>query len=48
MMLVYAILLSMALHCALLYTPFLQGVFGIVPLGFEEWKLVLAWSVPIM
>lgn len=48
MMLVYAICLSMALHFALLYTPFLQGIFGIVPLGWEEWKLVLAWSAPII
>ncbi|KAH0295002.1 calcium ATPase, partial [Aureobasidium melanogenum] len=48
MMLVYAICLSMALHFALLYIPFLQGIFGIVPLGMEEWKLVLAWSAPII
>jgi Ca2+ transporting ATPase len=48
MMLVYAICLSMALHFALLYIPFLQGIFGIVPLGMAEWKLVLAWSAPII
>ncbi|KAG9562772.1 calcium ATPase, partial [Aureobasidium melanogenum] len=48
MMLVYAICLSMALHFALLYIPFLQGIFGIVPLGMEEWKLVLGWSAPII
>ncbi|KAI5199731.1 calcium ATPase [Aureobasidium subglaciale] len=48
MMLVYAICLSMALHFALLYTPFLQGIFGIIPLGWGEWKLVLAWSAPII
>jgi Ca2+ transporting ATPase len=48
MMLVYAICLSMALHFALLYTPFLQGIFGIVPLGWDEWKLVLGWSAPII
>lgn len=48
MILVYAIALSMALHFALLYTPFLQGIFGIVPLGWAEWKLVLLWSAPIM
>ncbi|KAK3061726.1 hypothetical protein LTR53_019671, partial [Teratosphaeriaceae sp. CCFEE 6253] len=33
MVLVYAITLSMLLHFGLLYTPFLQGIFGIVPLG---------------
>lgn len=48
MILVYAITLSMALHFALLYTPILQSVFGIVPLGWEEWKVVLAWSAPII
>lgn len=48
MILVYAIALSMALHFALLYTPLLQGIFGIVPLGWEEWKIVLAWSAPII
>lgn len=48
MILVYAITLSMALHFALLYTPVLQGLFGIVPLGWDEWKLVLAWSIPII
>ncbi|KAK5123882.1 hypothetical protein LTR85_002078 [Meristemomyces frigidus] len=48
MILVYAIALSMALHFALLYTPFLQGIFGIVPLGWDEWKIVLGWSAPII
>lgn len=48
MILVYAIALSMALHFGLLYTPVLQSVFGIVPLGWTEWKLVLAWSAPII
>lgn len=48
MILVYAITLSMALHFALLYTPILQGIFGIVPLGWDEWKIVLAWSAPII
>lgn len=48
MVLVYAICLSMALHFALLYIPFLQGIFGIVPLGWAEWQLVLGWSAPIL
>lgn len=48
MVLVYAITLSMVLHFALLYTPFLQGIFGIVPLGWPEWKIVLGWSAPII
>lgn len=48
MVLVYAITLSMVLHFVLLYTPFLQGIFGIVPMGWGEWYLVLGWSAPIM
>lgn len=48
MMLVYAITLSMALHFALLYTPFLQGLFQIVPLNIEEWKAVMYISLPII
>ncbi|CBX90378.1 similar to calcium-transporting atpase sarcoplasmic/endoplasmic reticulum type [Plenodomus lingam JN3] len=48
MMLVYAIMLSMALHFALLYVPVLQGLFSVVPLGWGEWKAVLAISGPII
>ena len=48
MMLVYAITLSMALHFILLYTPILQSVFGIVPLNWDEWQIVLGWSAPII
>lgn len=38
MILVYAIALSMALHFSLLYTPILQGIFGIVPRLSEQEK----------
>ncbi|KAI0176195.1 calcium-transporting ATPase sarcoplasmic/endoplasmic reticulum type [Hypoxylon sp. FL1284] len=48
MMLVYAIALSMALHFALLYTPFLQGLFSILPLNWNEWKAVLLISAPVI
>ncbi|KAL2022660.1 hypothetical protein VTK56DRAFT_4741 [Thermocarpiscus australiensis] len=48
MMLVYAIGLSMALHFALLYTPFLQTLFSILPLNWTEWKAVLAISAPVI
>lgn len=48
MILVYAISLSMALHFALLYTPFLQSLFSIVPLNWNEWKAVLVISIPVM
>ncbi|GMF78777.1 unnamed protein product [Aspergillus oryzae] len=48
MMLVYAIILSMTLHFAILYIPFLQGLFSILPLNWVEWKAVLAISAPVM
>lgn len=48
MMLVYAIILSMTLHFAILYIPFLQGLFAILPLDWTEWKAVLAISAPVV
>ncbi|KAL8950071.1 MAG: hypothetical protein Q9222_003874 [Ikaeria aurantiellina] len=48
MVLVYAISLSMALHFALLYTPFLRGLFSIVALNWNEWKAVLWISIPVI
>lgn len=48
MMLVYAIALSMALHFGLLYTPFLQTLFSILPLNWPEWQAVLIISAPVM
>ncbi|RAH72683.1 calcium-transporting ATPase [Aspergillus aculeatinus CBS 121060] len=47
-MLVYAIILSMSLHFAILYVPFLQGLFSILPLGWKEWQAVLAISAPVI
>ncbi|TEA16400.1 Calcium-transporting ATPase sarcoplasmic/endoplasmic reticulum type [Colletotrichum sidae] len=48
MKLVYAIALSMALHFALLYTPFLQNLFSILPLNWNEWKAVVYISAPVI
>ena len=48
MMLVYAIALSMALHFGLLYIPFLQELFQILPLNMLEWKAVVYISAPVM
>ncbi|KAL1972387.1 hypothetical protein VTN31DRAFT_6801 [Thermomyces dupontii] len=47
-MLVYAITLSMALHFAILYVPFLRTLFSILPLTWSEWKAVLAISAPVI
>lgn len=46
--LIYAIALSMVLHFAILYTPFLQGLFSIVPLNWPEWQAVLLLSAPVI
>ncbi|KKA27395.1 hypothetical protein TD95_000482 [Thielaviopsis punctulata] len=48
MILVYAITLSMALHFALLYIPFLQSLFSILPLNVAEWKAVVVISAPVL
>lgn len=48
MKLIYAIALSMILHFAILYTPFLQGLFSIVPLNWPEWQAVLLISAPVI
>ncbi|KAI9848687.1 MAG: hypothetical protein M1837_006774 [Sclerophora amabilis] len=48
MILVYAVTLSMVLHFALLYIPFLQGLFSIIPLNGNEWKTVIAISLPVI
>lgn len=48
MMLVYAVILSMTLHFAILYIPFLQSLFSILPLNWTEWKAVLVVSAPVV
>jgi Ca2+ transporting ATPase len=48
MKLVYAIALSMALHVAILYVPFLQALFQVSPMTQEEWIAVLWISTPVM
>ncbi|EPS27599.1 hypothetical protein PDE_02542 [Penicillium oxalicum 114-2] len=47
-MLIYAITLSMILHFAILYIPFLQTLFAILPLNWTEWKAVLVISAPVI
>jgi P-type Ca2+ transporter type 2A len=48
MKLIYAIILSMVLHLAILYVPFLQGLFSIGPLNWTEWQAVLVISIPVI
>ncbi|XP_022745557.1 calcium-transporting ATPase 1, endoplasmic reticulum-type-like [Durio zibethinus] len=46
--LVLAMSVSFGLHFLILYVPFLARVFGIVPLSFNEWLLVLAVAFPVI
>lgn len=46
--LIVAIVVSMVLHFAILYVPFLASLFGVTPLNWVEWKAVLAISAPVV
>eukprot|EP00162_Nutomonas_longa_P013152 comp21434_c1_seq1/m.46443 comp21434_c1_seq1/g.46443 ORF comp21434_c1_seq1/g.46443 comp21434_c1_seq1/m.46443 type:complete len:322 (-) comp21434_c1_seq1:115-1080(-) len=46
--LILAVILSMLLHFAILYIPFLANVFSVAPLNLEEWKIVFWFSLPII
>ncbi|KAL8271131.1 hypothetical protein Esti_004942 [Eimeria stiedai] len=39
---------SVAVHCVIVYNPFLSRVFGVVPLSAMDWSYVLIWSFPII
>lgn len=46
--LILAIAVSMGLHITILYTPWLADAFGVVPLSYNEWLLVLLFSFPVI
>lgn len=46
--LLVAMAVSFGLHFVILYVPFLASIFSIVPLTFNDWMLVLAFSVPVI
>ncbi|KAF3780311.1 Calcium-transporting ATPase 1 endoplasmic reticulum-type [Nymphaea thermarum] len=46
--LLVAMSLSFALHCVILYVPFLADIFGIVPLSSSEWCVVILVSFPVV
>ena len=46
--LIAAIFASIGIHCVILYIPFFNDIFGILPLDTSEWLLVLAFSVPVV
>lgn len=46
--LIYAIILSLFLHFIILYIPYLQKIFSIVPLNWTEWQMATFISLPII
>ncbi|KAL4853336.1 Calcium-transporting ATPase 2 [Chlorella vulgaris] len=46
--LLVAMVVSLGLHAVILYVPLLADIFSIVPLSFNEWLLVLAYSAPVI
>jgi len=43
-----AMAVSFGLHFLILYVPFLAEIFQIAPLSFQDWKLVLYFSLPVI
>ncbi|MCO5577125.1 hypothetical protein L7F22_030948 [Adiantum nelumboides] len=46
--LLVAIAVSIGLHIIILYTPWLADAFGVVPLNYNDWLLVLLFSFPVI
>uniref|UniRef100_A0A7S3ICA5 Cation-transporting P-type ATPase C-terminal domain-containing protein n=1 Tax=Anophryoides haemophila TaxID=46462 RepID=A0A7S3ICA5_9CILI len=47
-LLLIAIAGSTIFHCLICYIPFFEGIFGTVELTFNDWVLVLAFSLPVV
>jgi magnesium-transporting ATPase (P-type) len=43
-----AIVVSMALHCLILYVPWLADTFAVAPLSLAEWRAVIGFSAPVI
>lgn len=46
--LILAIASSVTVHCVILYIPFFNDIFGIMPLDVSEWILVIMFSFPVV
>ena len=48
MWLILAIFASIGSHMFILYIPVMNQIFGIAPLNYQEWVLVVLFSVPVI
>jgi Ca2+ transporting ATPase len=46
--LIGAIILSFVLHLAILYIPWLAGIFNVAPLEWADWQAVWWFSAPVL
>jgi len=46
--LIIAILISVAWHCLILYVPLLMKIFGTQSLNWDEWSIVIIFSLPVI
>ena len=46
--LLVAMLVSIGLHFLILYVPWMAAIFQIVPLTYNDWVLVMAFSMPVI
>jgi len=43
-----AVFMSLAIHCMILYIPFFVDIFKTAPLTFDEWTIVINFSLPVI
>jgi len=46
--LILGVLGSLAMQTAILYAPFFQNLFGVVPLGIADWAMIILLTLPII
>ncbi|KAG2386652.1 hypothetical protein C9374_002396 [Naegleria lovaniensis] len=46
--LIMSVVLSMAIHCLILYVPGLNVLFNVYPISWHEWQIVIAASLPVL